>query len=248
MRTVKIAIAALIATCIAALATNIVPTPLPFIFQNGTVADATQVNSDLNTIVSNVNSKAASAGANADITSLSALVNLTVSGTTTSGNFVGAGGVPAISTSGAVADLGVNSGNPTLHVDGTARVISTGNNPSYSAPFTAAGSIVTPIGAGVRSGNAISSRAVVTGGGATNTFNVSSATINSGIVTVSMTTALNSTAYEIFAMPCFSAGSVLLHPVISSRLIQQYAVTYYDGTNTPTNCSSEVDIMSVGGY
>jgi hypothetical protein len=38
-----------------AKAAQIIPTPLPFVFLNGTTADATQVNSDLNTIVNNVN-------------------------------------------------------------------------------------------------------------------------------------------------------------------------------------------------
>lgn len=34
---------------------NIIPVPLPFIFSNGVNTDATQVNADLNTIVTNVN-------------------------------------------------------------------------------------------------------------------------------------------------------------------------------------------------
>src|SRR5260221_13663648 len=36
----------------------IIPTPLPFILQNGQTADATQVMSDFNTIVTNVNANA----------------------------------------------------------------------------------------------------------------------------------------------------------------------------------------------
>ena len=47
--------------------------PQPFSFTNGTVADATQVNADFNQIISNGNANAAANGANADITSLSAL-------------------------------------------------------------------------------------------------------------------------------------------------------------------------------
>lgn len=42
-----------------ASAAVIIPTPLPFILQNGTTADATQVMSNFNTIVNNVNSNAA---------------------------------------------------------------------------------------------------------------------------------------------------------------------------------------------
>lgn len=40
---------------IEAEAQQCIATPLPFVFQNGTVADATQVNTDLNTIVTGVN-------------------------------------------------------------------------------------------------------------------------------------------------------------------------------------------------
>lgn len=46
---------------------------LPYTLTNGTTADATQVMSDFNQIVNNVNANAAANGANADITSLSAL-------------------------------------------------------------------------------------------------------------------------------------------------------------------------------
>jgi microcystin-dependent protein len=44
--------------------------PLPFILQNGTTADATQVMADFNQIVANTNLNAAGNGANSDITSL----------------------------------------------------------------------------------------------------------------------------------------------------------------------------------
>lgn len=43
----------------------IIPTPLPFILQNGQTADATQVMSDFNAIVTNVNANAASAATSA---------------------------------------------------------------------------------------------------------------------------------------------------------------------------------------
>lgn len=46
---------------------------LPYTFVNGQTADATQVNADFNTIVNNVNSNAANAGANTNITSLGGL-------------------------------------------------------------------------------------------------------------------------------------------------------------------------------
>jgi hypothetical protein len=55
---------------------SIITTPLPYIFSNGTTADATQVNADLNQIVGNVNANAAASGANADITSMSQLATL----------------------------------------------------------------------------------------------------------------------------------------------------------------------------
>jgi hypothetical protein len=57
---------------------SIISTPLPFIFTNGTTADANQVNSNLNQIVSNVNANAAANGANADITSLTALQSIRI--------------------------------------------------------------------------------------------------------------------------------------------------------------------------
>lgn len=46
---------------------------LPFVLQNDTLADATQVMADFNQIVNNVNANAAKNGANNDITSLNAL-------------------------------------------------------------------------------------------------------------------------------------------------------------------------------
>jgi microcystin-dependent protein len=52
---------------------QIVPTPLPVTLTNGTLADANQVMSDFNAIVTGVNTNGAKNGANSDITSLSAL-------------------------------------------------------------------------------------------------------------------------------------------------------------------------------
>ena len=51
---------------------QIIP-PLPVTLTNGTLADANQVMSNFNTIVTGVNTSAAKNGANSDITSLSAL-------------------------------------------------------------------------------------------------------------------------------------------------------------------------------
>jgi hypothetical protein len=62
---------------------------LPFTLQNGTIADANQVMSDLNTIVAAVNANAANAGAN---TNINALNNLTTPLVYTSGgtsNYIG---------------------------------------------------------------------------------------------------------------------------------------------------------------
>ena len=56
---------------------SIITTPLPYVFSNGTTADATQVNADLNQIVSGVNNNAAANGTNADITSMTALATIT---------------------------------------------------------------------------------------------------------------------------------------------------------------------------
>lgn len=67
--------------------------PLPFIFVNGTVGDATQVNADFAQIVANANANAAGSGANSDITSLS---GLTTPLTTLQGGTGQATGVPSI--------------------------------------------------------------------------------------------------------------------------------------------------------
>ena len=56
-----------------AVQAQIVTTPLPVILTNGTLADANQVMSDFNAIVTGVNTNGAKNGANSDITSLSAL-------------------------------------------------------------------------------------------------------------------------------------------------------------------------------
>lgn len=55
---------------------NIISLPLPVTLVNGIVADGGQVQTDLNYIATAVNANAASSGANNDITSLDALLNL----------------------------------------------------------------------------------------------------------------------------------------------------------------------------
>ena len=55
-----------------AQAASILP-PVPFTFTNGTTADATQVNANFNSIITNTNTFAAENGANASITSLTGL-------------------------------------------------------------------------------------------------------------------------------------------------------------------------------
>src|ERR1700761_8830530 len=69
MKKTLIFIGLLFATIVQA---QIVPT-LPVTLTNGTLADANQVMSDFNTIVTGVNTNAAKNGANSDITSLNAL-------------------------------------------------------------------------------------------------------------------------------------------------------------------------------
>jgi hypothetical protein len=56
---------------------DIITTPLPFVFANNTTADATQVNTDLNTIVNGVNDNAAEQPVNSSITEMTALQTLT---------------------------------------------------------------------------------------------------------------------------------------------------------------------------
>lgn len=55
LRRLSAALAAVFAAAVIAWAANIIPTPLPVILQNGTLADASQVMTDFNAIVNNVN-------------------------------------------------------------------------------------------------------------------------------------------------------------------------------------------------
>jgi hypothetical protein len=65
-------LAVLFSLCACAAQAQII-SPLPVTLTNGTLADANQVMSDFNAIVTNVNTNAAKNGANSDITALSAL-------------------------------------------------------------------------------------------------------------------------------------------------------------------------------
>lgn len=81
---------------------SIIPS-LPYTFTNGTVADATQVNGNFNTIVTDVNANAATAGANTNITSISGLTTplaSTYGGTTvyTGGTSGGSGNAQTLAT------------------------------------------------------------------------------------------------------------------------------------------------------
>src|SRR3974390_606312 len=68
------AMALFLATLPAAADVVIIPS-IPYILQNGTVADATQVMADLNQIISYVNTNAAGNGTNTSITSLTGLTS-----------------------------------------------------------------------------------------------------------------------------------------------------------------------------
>src|SRR5882757_10399578 len=62
---------------------------LPFTLQNGTIADANQVMSDLNTIVAGVNANAATAGINTNITALNSLTTPLVYTSGGTSNYIG---------------------------------------------------------------------------------------------------------------------------------------------------------------
>jgi microcystin-dependent protein len=83
----------------------IIPTPLPFILQNGQTADATQVMSDFNTIVTNVNANAAAAATSAQTN----VVN----------TFTQPQNIPAGTTLGQAANIGQLDQNPTKYVTDT---------------------------------------------------------------------------------------------------------------------------------
>lgn len=116
----------------------IITTPLPYVFSNGTTADATQVNADLNQIVNNVNANAAANGANADITSLSALTTISHAITVTaidntpigastpsSGSFTSAYTPKVVLTYGATTTLDCKTSN-------AFRVVLTGNITTFT--------------------------------------------------------------------------------------------------------------------
>lgn len=92
-----IAVCVLLGVCAPAHAV-ICSTSLPYTFVNGTTIDATQVNADLQAIISCVNSNAAHNGSNSDITNLTAIA----------GN---SGAGPGLIASGTVAffDLGAQT-------------------------------------------------------------------------------------------------------------------------------------------
>jgi hypothetical protein len=72
MKLFRLLLAAALCLVSSAQAANIIPTPLPFILQNGQTADATQVMSDFNTIVTNVNTNAASLATSAQLNVINA--------------------------------------------------------------------------------------------------------------------------------------------------------------------------------
>lgn len=95
---------------------------LPYQFQNGAVADATQVNTNFAQVLSNVNANAAKNAVNADITRLSALG-------------IGSAAAPALSFSGAVTGPFLNSSSnyciavaatSVFCIDGTGNLTTTG--------------------------------------------------------------------------------------------------------------------------
>lgn len=69
----RILLAFIAAIGVSASASAQIVSSVPYTFQNGTVADATQVNANFNAIVTGVNANAASSGANSNISSLTGL-------------------------------------------------------------------------------------------------------------------------------------------------------------------------------
>lgn len=256
MKKILHSLIAILATVGIAWATNIIPTPLPYIFQNGTVADATQVNADLNTIVNSINAGAASSGANSDITSLNTLDHVTVTNAVTAGTVsatkvTGTAGASAVAlqTNLGLANLGVNGGTPTLQVDGNLNIVATAASAAgVSAPYTTGGSVALPAGAGVRATNVASVRATVTGGGLSQAFNGASATLISGVLTVNFSNGINNGNYQLFAMPCLSAGSAILIPIVTTKGTSSFQVTYLNPAGVATNCASEMDVAAIGGW
>ncbi len=122
---------------------------LPYTFQNGTTADATQVNANFDLVVSDVNANAAASGVNNDITQLTGL-------TTALSVAQGGTGVQALTAHYLVIGNGTNG--VTLLAPGTTGlpVVSQGGSadPHYAVLGAAGGGTGNTAGTAVPSGSA----------------------------------------------------------------------------------------------
>lgn len=134
----KILLAFIFSLIFSALAhANCTITALPFVLQNGTTADATQVMANFNQLFNGVQAGCAGAGANTDITSLQGVT----SGAAASAGQIGE--LKFVSSQGASAGVAFNNGSPNITwgastptVGQTVYFTTTGSLPTNFSPLT----------------------------------------------------------------------------------------------------------------
>ena len=203
---------------------SIITTPLPFIFTNGTTADATQVNADLNQIVAGVNANAAAAGSNSDITSLSNLA--TASHALSLGSTLGVTGLATLSGGAAVTGLATLSGGAAVTGGTTTDTLSVTSTETVTGLLTASGGVstaaLTATGLLTASGGE-----AVTGGLTTDTLKVS------GAVTLSAPV-----AFHAHRTTNQTSGAVLVYDSIDSQ----------DGGSNYNNTTGQFTAPATGWY
>ena len=120
-------------SAVAAANATICPS-VPYIFQNGVTADATQVNADFSTIVNCVNANVAKSGINSDITALTSLTSSVNSGTETAalvaaGAITNSGDYTSSGTGQIKLPVGTTAQRSASPVAGMVRVNTTTANP-----------------------------------------------------------------------------------------------------------------------
>ena len=131
---------------LASPASALICSSIPYTFSNGTTADATQVNANFSAFQSCVNTNAATAGANSNITSLTGLTSILVSGSGTFGSITSSGDITMTGTGELVLPVGTTgqrNGSPT---NGMIRFnTTTGAYEGYTAATTTWGPLATAV-------------------------------------------------------------------------------------------------------
>ena len=105
----------LVALGLASPASALICSSIPYVFSNGTTADATQINANFSAFQACVNVNAATAGANSNITSLTGLVSILVSANGSFGSILSSGDITMTGTGQLILAAGTTaqrSGSP----------------------------------------------------------------------------------------------------------------------------------------